>query len=172
MPLVRTANSEDHLARLHREHYAGLVRLAWLLLGDRGVSEEVVQDAFVRLHVKWRGLRDVDRAPAYLRAAVLNGARGRLRKRGVVERHAGRQTRLDDAASAEAGALRNAEHDRVLAVVEQLPARQREAVVLRFYLDLREAEMAEAMGISAGSVKTHLHRGLAALAHALGEDDR
>jgi RNA polymerase sigma-70 factor (sigma-E family) len=163
---------EDPLAALHREHYRSLVRLASLLVSDRESAEEVVQDAFVRLHLRWRGLRDVDKAPAYLRSAVLNGARSLLRKRKVRDRHAERRTVVLSEPAAEFGALDGADHDRMVAALRQLAPRQREALVLRYYLDLSEADMADAMGVSAGSVKTHLHRGLATMAELLGEDLR
>ncbi len=162
----------DALTVLHREQYRPLVRLATLLLGDVETSEEVVQDAFVRLQLRWGGLRDPEKAPAYLRSAVLNGARSTLRRRKVRDRHADRRRVLSLAPSAEAGALAGAEHLRVVAAVRSLPGRQREALALRYYLDLSEKEMAEAMGVSAGAVKTHLHRGLAAVAELLGEATR
>jgi len=153
---------------LFRTEQRDLLRLATLLLGDRGAAEEVVQDAFVKLHVSWRRLRDPDRAAAWLRSAVLNGARSQLRRRSVRRRH--HEVDVRSAASAEAGALAGDEQARMLAALRQLPARQREALVLRYYVDLSEAEIADAMGVSAGSVKTHAHRGLAALATILGED--
>ncbi len=171
VPLERSVpRTEDTLATLHRIHYRSLVRLASLLVGDVQTSEEVVQDAFVRLYLRWGGLRDVERAPAYLRSAVLNGARSQLRRRGVRRRHAERRVISVDAAPAEIGALASYDHHRVVEAMRTLPQRQREALALRFYLDLSEAEMAAAMGVSAGSVKTHLHRGLAALAGRLEED--
>lgn len=160
------ASVHDAMARLHHDHYRSLVRLAALLLDDIGASEEVVQDAFVKVHLGWGRIADPERAPAYLRSAVLNGARSRMRHRQVQDRHL--QAVPPAAPSAEAGALAAEEHDRVVAAVRRLPARQREAVVLRYYLDLSEAEMAAVMGISAGSVKTHLHRSLAALHDTLG----
>jgi RNA polymerase sigma-70 factor (sigma-E family) len=159
--------ADVRLASLHREHYRDLVRLAGLLLHDRGASEEVVQDAFVRLHVSWRSVRDPDRAAAWLRSSVLNGARSRLRHAGVRRRHQPVGRRSQE--SAEDTAMAGEARDRVVVALQALPVRQREAVVLRYYLDLSEAQMAEAMGISTGSVKTHLHRGLAALHTQLGE---
>ena len=161
---------DDVVAALHREHYRPLVRLAGLLLHDRGASEEVVQDAFVQLHLKARRLRDPEKAAAWLRSTVLNGARSRLRHLEVRRRHQpapGRAT----SASAEDAALAGDAQQRVLAALRTLPPRQREAVVLRFYLDLSEAEMAAAMGVSTGSVKTHLHRGLAALQSRIDDQD-
>lgn len=160
-------SADAWLAALHREHYRDLVRMAGLLLHDRGASEEVVQDAFVKLHVGWRSVRDPDRAAAWLRSAVLNGARSRLRHVGVRRRYqlVGRRSQE----SAEDTVLAGEARDRVAVALRALPVRQREAVVLRYYLDLSEAQMADAMGISTGSVKTHLHRGLAALHTQLGE---
>jgi len=162
----------DALAVLHRQHYTALVRLATLVVGDVGVAEQLTQDAFVRLQLRWGGLRHLDRAPAYLRSAVLNGARSHLRRRKVSSRHDDRRTVEPQAVTPESAALGRAEHERVLAALRRLPERQREAVALRYYLDLPEAEIAAAMGVSAGSVKSHLHRGLASLAVHLGEEER
>lgn len=158
-PMARDAG--EVVGALHREHYRDLVRLAGLLLHDRGSAEEVVQDAFVQLHLRWRRLRDRDRAAAWLRSAVLNGARSRLRHLEVRRRHQA-APRIHHP-SAEDAAVAGASREEMTAALATLSARQREAVVLRYYLDLSEAEMAAAMGVSAGSVKTHLHRGLAAL---------
>ena len=167
-----TRREVDPLAALHREHYGSLVRLASLVLGDVGLSEQVVQDAFVKLHLRWGGLRHLDRAPAYLRSAVLNGARSQLRHQKVRDRHNARHTVAPTVATPEASAVAGAEHDRIVAALHRLPERQREALALRYFLDLPEAEIAAAMGVSAGSVKTHVHRGLATLAQLLREEAR
>jgi RNA polymerase sigma-70 factor (sigma-E family) len=159
-------SADEVLGGLHRAHYRDLVRLAGLLLHDRGASEEVVQDAFVQLHLRWRTLRDPARAGAWLRSAVLNGARSRIRRQEVSRRLA--PAPGPDHESAEDAALADDAHERMVHALQALPARQREAVVLRYYLDLSEAQMAQAMGVSTGSVKTHLHRGLAALQAQLG----
>jgi RNA polymerase sigma-70 factor (sigma-E family) len=156
------------VAALFRAEYRSLVRLATLLLGDRGSAEEVVQDAFVKLQLGWRRIREPEKAPAWLRSAVLNGARSQLRHRDVRRRHL--EVVVDRVDSAEAGAIASDEHRRVIAALRTLPERQREALALKFYLDLSEAETATAMGVSAGSVKTHVHRGLAALASILEEE--
>ncbi len=170
IPLARSVpEADDALAALHRAHYRSLVRLGALLLGDTETSEEVVQDAFIKLQLRWGGLRDIDKAPAYLRSAVLNGARSQLRRRGVRRRHAERRTPNLDAGSAESGAMAIEDHRRVVAAMRALPERQREALALKFYLDLSEADIAAAMGVSVGSVKTHVHRGLAALEARLGD---
>jgi RNA polymerase sigma-70 factor (sigma-E family) len=160
----------DRLALLHRDHYTSLVRLATLVVGDVGVAEQLTQDAFVKLHMRWGGLRQLDRAPAYLRSAVLNGARSHLRRRKVSERYDARRTAAPTTMTPESSALGRAERDRVVAALRLLPERQREAVVLRYYMDLPEADIAAAMGVSGGSVKVHLHRGLASLARHLGEE--
>ena len=152
------------LAAAHREHYASLVRLASLLVDDVGRCEEIVQDAFVDVWRRRPTLTGDDRLPAYLRSAVLNGARSHLRRRGVERRHlqavAAPSVAPEDRAP-------SADDDRVLAALRSLPARQREVLALRYYLDLSEAEIAASLGISTGSVKTHAHRGLATLAERL-----
>jgi RNA polymerase sigma-70 factor (sigma-E family) len=157
------------VADLHRAEYRNLVRLARLLLDDVGASEEVVQDAFVALQLRWRTIREPDRAAAWLRSAVLNGARSQLRRRQVRERLSPRPG--PDGGPADREALAADEHRRVVQALRQLPRRQQEALVLRFYMELNERETAEAMGVSAGSVKTHVHRGLAALTPLLEEDE-
>jgi RNA polymerase sigma-70 factor (sigma-E family) len=162
----------DPLATLHREHYRSLVRLATLLLGDVGLSEQVVQDAFVRLQVRWGGLRRLDLAPAYLRSAVLNGARSQLRRQRVRERFNVRRTVVPLMVTPEAAAVADDDRERVVAALRRLSDRQREALALRYYLELSEDEIAAAMGISPGSVKTHVSRGLANLSDLLTEDDR
>jgi RNA polymerase sigma-70 factor (sigma-E family) len=149
----------------YRAHYGSLVRLAALLIDDVGTCEEIVQEAFVRV---WRRgspvLRQTDRLPAYLRSAVLNGARSHLRHAAVARRHL--TVAADTTAGPDAQPLAG-DDQRVLAALRSLPDRQREVLALRYYLDLSEAEIATTLGISSGSVKTHAHRGLAALAERL-----
>jgi RNA polymerase sigma-70 factor (sigma-E family) len=158
-----TWDADEAVTRLFAAHYRPLVRLATLLLHDPGAAEEIVQDAYVALHGKWGRLRDSYKALAYLRATVVNRCRSALRHRGVVERHLASVTQLPDMPSAEAGALGALQHDAVVAALRALPARQREAIVLRYYVDLAEADIAEAMGCSRGAVKSHTSRGMAAL---------
>jgi len=153
------------LVDLYREHYASLVRLASLLLHDVAAAEDVTQDAFAKVHVGWGRIRDPEKALAYVRSAVLNGARSRMRHLHVVDRHRPEPGR--DTQSAEASALSGEEHREVIAALRALPTRQRECLALRYYLGLSEAEIADTLGISAGSVKTHTHRGIAALEKTL-----
>jgi RNA polymerase sigma-70 factor (sigma-E family) len=156
-----TWDADEAVTTLYAAHYRSLVRLSALLLRDTGAAEEVVQDAFVAMHGSWRRLRDPDKALAYLRQAVVNRSRSALRRRRTAEKHA--PAPLPDAASAEHLALGALEHQAVVAALRRLPARQREALVLRYYADLSEAQIADAMGISRGAVKSHASRGMASL---------
>lgn len=158
-------DADQAVTRLYSEHYRPLVRLAALLVRDHATAEEVVQDAFVAMHGAWRRLRDPNKALSYLRQSVVNRARSVLRHRAVVEKHAPKA--LPDAPSAEHGALGELERAAVIAALRRLPTRQREAIVLRYYGDLSEAQIADAMGISRGAVKSHTARGIAALRSVL-----
>ena len=157
------------LADLHREHYRSLVKLASLLIDDRATCEEIVQDAFVSVFRSSARVRDESKLPAYLRSAVLNGSRSHLRKQQVRSRF--RVVRPDDAASAEVSVLASDEQRAVLEALRTLPDRQRDVLVLRYWLDLAEAEIATTLGIGAGTVKTHARRGLESLSKKL-EDRR
>jgi RNA polymerase sigma factor (sigma-70 family) len=119
------------------------------------------------LHQRWRTLREPDRALGYLRTSVINGARSALRRRAVARRYAATLVALPDMPSAETSTLDAYEQAVVIAALRRLPSRQREALVLRYYADLSEADIAEAMGISRGAVKSHAARGLAALRQIL-----
>lgn len=167
----RAPEAAIDLAALHRAHYRNLVKLASLLVDDVGRCEELVQEAFVRVAARSDALRDVASAPAYLRSAVLNGARSVRRRRDPVPRlrvagltSAGPE-RPDDAAG------RHDEEAAVLDALRSLPHRQQEVLVLRYWLDLPESEIAATLGIGGGTVKTHARRGLEALATRL-EDRR
>ncbi len=160
-------DADAALTALYTAHYRRLVRLAALLLDDLSTSEEVVQDAYVKMHSAWRRIRDPQAAEAYLRTTVLNLARSRMRRRQVAEKHAAKP--MPDAASAEHGAMESFERQAVMRALRALPERQRECLVLRYYGDLSEAQIAESMGISTGAVKSHASRGMAALRAALEE---
>lgn len=155
------------LSDLYRTHHRDLVRLATLLLDDQGAAEEVVQDAFVAVSRRSHLVDDLDARAAYLRSAVLNNARSLLRKRAVRRRHLARAARPADAPAADQAVLLDDDCRRVLDALRRLSVRQREVLVLRYWAELSEAEIADSLGISPGSVKTHAHRGLAALADLL-----
>lgn len=158
-------DADKAVTTVYSTHYRSLVRLAVLLVRDVGTAEEVVQDAFIAMHGAWRRLRDPEKALAYLRQSVVNRSRSVLRHRAVVDKYAPKAT--PDAPSAEHGALGALERSAVVDALRELPNRQREALVLRYYADLSEAQIAEAMGISRGAVKSHTARGMAALRSVL-----
>jgi len=149
------------ITELYGAHYRPLVRLAALLVHDVATAEEVVQDSFVALHAGLSRLRDNEKTLAYLRAAVVNRSRSVLRHRMVVDRNAPKSA--PDMPSAEHGALALIERSEVVAALRGLPVRQREVVVLRFYADLSEAQIASTMGITRGAVKSHTSRAMSAL---------
>jgi len=161
--------ARQHVTALYQAHALALVKLAVLMTGDQPTAEDVVQDAFLGLYRRWQALNDADKALGYLRSSVLNGCRSvhrvRFRRQGII---------LDSpehTVSAEAEAMLGEAHQEVLAALRRLPARQRECVVLRYYLDMTEAQAAQAMGVSTGTVKSATSRGLAALARLLKEED-
>jgi RNA polymerase sigma-70 factor (sigma-E family) len=156
------------IADLYGTHYRGLVRLATLLLHDIASAEEVVQDSFVALHAGLHRLRDGDKALSYLRAAVVNRSRSVLRHRLVIDRNPAKPP--PDMPSAEHGALTLLERSSVIAALRALPDRQREVVVLRYYADLSEAQIAAIMGITRGAVKSHTSRAMTALRTVLERD--
>lgn len=158
-------DADQAVTALYGAHFRSLVRLSALLVRDVATAEEVVQDAFVAMHGAWRRLRDPEKALSYLRQAVVNRSRSVLRHRAVVEKYAPKG--LPDAPSAENGAIIELERSAVVRALAGLPTRQREALVLRYYGDLSEAEIASSMGISRGAVKSHTARGIAALRSVL-----
>ncbi|HEY0933118.1 MAG TPA: SigE family RNA polymerase sigma factor [Trebonia sp.] len=161
--------ARQHVSALYQTHALALVKLAVLMTGDQPTAEDVVQDAFLGLYRRWSSLRDADKAVGYLRSSVLNGCRAvhrvRFRRQDLT---------LDPprpADSAEAEVLLSEAHREVLAALRRLPARQRECVVLRYYLDMTEEQAARAMGVGRGTVKSSTSRGLAALGRLLKEGE-
>ena len=167
-PPAQTSVPAEAVTALYRAHALGLIRLAVVMLGDRPAAEDVVQEAFCGLYRRWYSLSDTGKALSYVRSSVINGCRSVLRRRP-------RQAGLDPLTgeppgeSAESAALIGEEHRQVLTAIRRLPNRQREVLVLRFYLDLDEAEIAASMRISRGTVKSTTSRALAALGRILGE---
>jgi RNA polymerase sigma-70 factor (ECF subfamily) len=161
---VRPPRSGIDLDGLFRAHATPLLRLAIVLTGDRELSEELVQEAFVRFH-RSGSIPASGAELSYLRRTVVNLCHGHHRHLRVVR---SRRAEVDgDHAPAEVDAVRRDGQRQVAAAVRALPRRQRDCIVLRFYVDLSDTEIAETLGISAGSVKTHLHRARAALARDL-----
>lgn len=138
------------LVELYRERYAPMVRLAYLLTGSTAAAEEVVQDAFVRVHRSWSRARAPE---AYLRAAVVNGTRSWGRRQSLERSHL-RVVREPVAAPPDDG---------LWDVLATLPHRQRAAIVLRYYDDRPDDEIAALLGCRPATVRTAIHRGLAAM---------
>jgi RNA polymerase sigma-70 factor (sigma-E family) len=161
-------DADRAVTAIYSEHYRSLVRLAAFLVRDNATAEEVVQDSFVAMHGAWRRLRDTDKALSYLRQSVVNRSRSVLRHRMVVDKNTPKPP--PDMPSAEHGAIIQLERSAVVAALRALPERQREALVLRYYGDLSEAQIASVMGISRGAVKSHTARAMAALRVVLERD--
>src|SRR4051794_1280197 len=154
------SDADGALTALYTAHYRSLVRLAAFLLRDSSQAEEIVQDSFVAMHGSWRRLRDPEKAESYLRQAVVNRSRSGIRRRKVEAKYAPKA--MPDAASAEYGALGQLDRTAVIDALRELPTRQREVLVLRYYGDLSEAQIADTLGISTGAVKSHASRGMSA----------
>ena len=167
------ASAAEAVTELYEAHALGLIRLAVVMLGDRPAAEDVVQEAFCGLYRRWHALSDSTNAVAYVRSSVINGCRSALRRRVRQAAFVGfdfvgsDQPGESASASAESAALLGEEHRQVLLAIRRLPSRQREALVLRYYLDLNEGEIASSMRISRGTVKSTTSRALAALGRIL-----
>jgi RNA polymerase sigma-70 factor (sigma-E family) len=146
---------------LYRTHRMQMVRLAILLVDDMASAEDVVQEAFAGLYRNWGGLRDRNAAIGYLRTAVVNGSRSMLRRRRTARAYVPPDP--GTARSAESLAMLSTEHQAVVSALGDLAPRQREVLVLRYYGGLSEAEIAEATGLSKGTVKSTASRAVAKL---------
>ncbi|MFQ5558190.1 MAG: SigE family RNA polymerase sigma factor [Acidimicrobiales bacterium] len=167
----RRAADKDAILAVYDTHHRDLVRFAALVAPEPAMAEDLAHEAFVKLYGAWRRIDDPSRAAAYLRSTVVNLARARARHLGVIRRN--RPEPRPDAASAESNALVKAERDQVILALRRLSDRQRACLVLRHYEDRTESEIARILGISIGSVRTHVHRGMQALQGILSrEDDR
>lgn len=167
MQLPARWDADTAVEELYAAHYRRLVRLSVLLVRDVETAEEVVQDAFVAMHGRWRTLKDPEKGLAYLRQTVVNRSRSVLRHRGVQARYVVPAVR--HMSGTDEAALASERRTAVLDALRALPERQREVLALRYYLDLSEADIAETLGISRGAVKSHASRGVAAL-RSLMED--
>lgn len=163
---MRDVERETAVTALFDQHYTGLIRMA-VLLGAGVDAEDVVAEAFCELYKRWPRLRDPLAAPSYLRSVVCNLTRMRLRHLQVVRRHPDQS--MTSIGSAEQEVVLREDQREVIAALQSLPDRQRQALVLRYWLDLNEAEVAASMGISRGAVKAHTSRGMATLTRLLTE---
>ncbi len=157
---------------LYQANALSMVRLAHVILGDRSAAEDVVQDAFSGLYRRWRHLSDHDKALSYVRTSVLNSCRTALRrgKREFSAEPAESAGWMDSAGPGAGVGVDEGERVTVMAALRTLPNRQREVLVLRFYLDMTDQEIADQMGIGASTVRSSAHRALIALGRVLGEE--
>ena len=153
------------LTEIYCAEYNSLVRMAASLVSDIDTAEEVVQDSFVATQAAWPQLRDSEKVLAYVRQSVMNRARSVVRRRMVADRHPPKPE--PDAPSAEYSALTELDRSAVMSALRLLPQRQREVLVLRFYLGLREGQIAATMGITKGTVKVHIARAMTAMRDVL-----
>jgi RNA polymerase sigma-70 factor (sigma-E family) len=168
----RDRSEWGRIGELYLRHADAAVRLAYLFTGDLGVSQDLVQDAFVRVAGRLGHLRDAGAFDAYLRRTVVNLCRSHLRRRRrerlYLER-AGREAGPDPVSRAGASLE---ERDELWHAMSLLSERQRIAIVLRFYEDLPEVEVASILRCRPGTVKSLVSRGLDAMRSSMGDDDR
>jgi RNA polymerase sigma-70 factor (sigma-E family) len=156
------------IVSLFRSQYWPLVRLAVLLVDDVESAEDVVQEAYISLYRRHRTLRDPSKTVDYLRSSVLNLARSQLRRRIAARRRQGELERLELRApaqlpSAEQSIILDERQRELAAALRKLSSRQREVIVLRYYLDLSDGEIARTLNVSIGSVKQHMFRAIRSL---------
>jgi RNA polymerase sigma-70 factor (sigma-E family) len=166
-PPASRSSADDGVERLFRDYRLSMVRLAILLVDDRESAEDVVQEAFAGLHRRWDSLASDEVAVGYLRTSVVNGARSMLRRRRTARNYTPHPLDWTTEEAADSSVLLAEEHREVLAALKKLPARQREVIVLRYWSELTETQIADALGISVGSVKSAASRGRDAIAATL-----
>lgn len=158
---------EVEFERFFREHHRGVYVFALHLVGDPAQAEDVASEVLVKVYLKWRGGR-VSSPKAYLRRAVVNHTHSWLRRKQVERRYLERQPPETGVVDPSVGRVDDAQV--LTRALSQLPPRQRAAIVLRYYEDLSEAETAEVLGCSVGTVKSQVHRGIAKLREVVGSE--
>lgn len=165
--MVRTAARDtEEFCAFVASRSAALFRVAYLVIGDHQLAQDLVQEALAKTYVAWPRLRDVANAEAYTRRVIATTAISWRRRRGFHERPS---ARLPEAGQPDAAAD-TVLHEALWTCLQGLPPRQRTAIVLRHYVDLTEAQTAEAMGCSVGTVKSSVSTGLKRLRESLGSD--
>lgn len=162
-----TVDPDALVAELFTEQARSLVRLAGLFCDDGNAAEDLVQEAFIRLHRTAHTIKDRAKAPAFLRSIVINLARDHNRRGLMSLRHRSASPDARTSPGSEDRTIEGEDNRAMLEAIRQLPDRQRVCLVLRYYMELSESETAETLGISKSSVKTHCRRGLTALEAAL-----
>jgi RNA polymerase sigma-70 factor (ECF subfamily) len=155
-------SGHERFERLFDEQFSRCVHVANKIVRDRAVAEEVASEAFARAWSRWNRLGRDDRVEGWVMRVTVNLAIDMTRKKQPVP-----QAHLPALSPADSATL----HVALVQALQALPKRQREAIVLRYLADLSESDVSAALGVSAGSVKTHLHRGMERLRDTLGPDD-
>lgn len=156
------------IAGLFDRHYAPMCRLAYVILGDAALAEEIVMEALIKTFSGWGRIRDVARADAYLRRAVVNLCRSKIRRKTIEARVNAVSYRRAERQAPDWDPERHETTRLVWGAVRELPERQRACVVLRYYDDLPEAQIADILGCSVGTVKSQLSKARSKLERALG----
>lgn len=173
----KTAWTSEEFARasfvekLYHQEAVSLVRLARLFTDDRTGAEDIVQEAFIRLYHAAERIQDTAKSAAYLRSIVLNLARDHNRRGLLSLRHQDSMIDRRTPEMPEDRVVRSESQTEVIDALNALSPRQRDCLVLRFYMDLTEKQIASTLAISPNSVKTHCQRGMAILAAVLGGDE-
>lgn len=162
------AGREREIAALFDRHYAPMCRLAYVILGDAQLAEEIVMDSLVKMFTGWGRIRDLDNVEAYLRRAVVNMCRSKIRRKVIEARVNATVHHRDERRVPDWDPERHETNRLVWQAVRSLPERQRACVVLRYFEDLPEAEIAEALDCSTGTVKSQLFKARAKLERSLG----
>jgi len=166
---VSDSSAGDRLGALYARHGPDALRLAYLLTGDRELSEDLVQEAFIKVAGRLTALRRADSFRWYLRRTIVNLANSYLRHRRVERAYANGV--ISSAARAGVSSPDMATNHAVREAIAQLPARQRAVVVLRYYEDLTDQQIASVLGWPLGSVKSSLYRATAILREHLGQEE-
>ncbi|HET9896377.1 MAG TPA: sigma-70 family RNA polymerase sigma factor [Streptosporangiaceae bacterium] len=169
---VAGADPESAVTALYRDHALTLIRLAHIMVGNHAAAEDIVQDAFCGLYRRWEHLANKDKALGYLRSSVLNGCRSALRAAGrhrdllIAEGYGDLAGVLD---SAEARVLTSERRQAIVAALRALPGRQRDVLVLRYFLGIDDDEIARDLEMNPSTIRSSRRRGLAALRRTLKE---
>jgi RNA polymerase sigma-70 factor (sigma-E family) len=162
------AERDREIAALFDRHYAPMCRLAYVIVGDAATAEEIVMEALIKTFSGWGRIRDYDRVDAYLRRAVVNLCRSKIRRKVIEARVNAASYRRDELRPPDWDPDRHETSRLVWEAVRQLPERQRACVVLRYFDDLSEAQIADVLQCSVGTVKSQLAKSRAKLEKVLG----
>jgi RNA polymerase sigma-70 factor (sigma-E family) len=165
------AREEERYVQFVAERHAGLYRTAFLLTGNHHSAQDAVQSTLVKVYLSWNRVRRADRPVAYVHRMLANEVASMHRRRAAAEVPTERPQDLPSARHQAGPEERLVQAQTLWGALQNLTERQRAVVVLRYYADLSEAEIADTLGIAPGTVKAHAHAALAALGTTLGASD-